>query len=102
MAHRDYVIWLDERTYVRVDFITVRGEVVSFVVRLMLVTETGDVNVVRYDTAHGMPHRDLLDKGGAIVSKDWLLNMTFDQALTHAKDDIIQNYEKYIKIFQKN
>lgn len=81
---------------------TVRGDVVGFVVRLMLVTDKGDINAVRYDTAHGMPHRDLLDKRGLIVSKDWLLSMTFDQALTHAKREIIENYEKYVEIFEAN
>ena len=81
-------------------FLTVRGRVVSFVVRLM--RQTGDrwVNVVRYDTAHGVPHRDVLDKRERILHEDWLVGMTFEEALTHAKDDLLQNYERYIENFE--
>jgi len=100
MSERDYLIWLNESTYIKIDFTTVRGRVTSFVVRLMLATDRGDLNIVRYDTAHGMPHRDLLDQRGRVVTKDWLLDMTFDEALTHAKDDFMRNYEKYIEAFE--
>ena len=56
MPEKLYTLWLDDLTFVHVEFLTVRGRVVSFVVRLM--RETGDlwINVVRYDTAHGVPH----------------------------------------------
>lgn len=102
MSERDYLIWLNDRTYIKIDFTTVRGRVVSFVVRLMLSTDKGDLNIVRYDTAHGMPHRDLLDQRSRVVKKDWLLDMTFDEALTHAKADLMRNYENYIETFEAN
>jgi hypothetical protein len=58
------------------------------------------INVVRYDTAQGLPHRDLLDQSGRVVRKDWLTNMSFEEALTHAKNDLVQNYETYLENFQ--
>ncbi|MHB8523865.1 MAG: DUF7718 family protein [Limisphaerales bacterium] len=97
MPQKDYIIWLDDQTYVRVDFVTVSGRVVSFVVSLMRAKDEKLTSIVRYDTAHGMPHRDLLDRRGRVVRKDWLPEMPFDQALTHAKIDLVENYEKYIK-----
>ena len=102
MPEKLYTLWLDDLTFVHVEFLTVRGRVVSFVVRLM--RETGDrwINVVRYDTAHGVPHRDVLDKSGRILRKDWLAGMTFEEALTHAKDDLLQNYERYIENLETN
>ena len=56
----------------------------------------------RYDTAHGVPHRDVLDKRGRILRKDWLAGMTVEEALTHAKDDLLQNYERYIENLETN
>ena len=102
MSEKDFFIWLDDRSYLNVNFTTVRGRVVSFVVRLMLVTDKGDMNVARYDTAHGIPHRDVLDSRGCLVRKDWLLNVAFDEALKYAKEDLMRNYERYIKIFEEN
>ena len=58
------------------------------------------LHVVRYDTAHGVPHRDLLDKRGRVLRKNWLVGMTFEQALIHAKEDLLKNYERYIKNFE--
>ena len=40
---------------------------------------------------YGVPHRDVLDKNGRILRKDWLVGMTFEEALTHAKDDLLHN-----------
>jgi hypothetical protein len=99
MGKKSYVIWLDDSAYVEVEFLTVHGRVVSFVARLMRFDGGELYGIVRYDTAHGMPHRDLLDRQGRIVRKDWLLEMTFDQALTYAKEDLCQNYEEYIGHF---
>jgi len=58
------------------------------------------VGIVRYDTAHGMPHRDTLDSKARLVKKDWLTGKTFEQALSYAKDDLLANYENYLKEFE--
>jgi hypothetical protein len=102
MAERLYSLWLDDRTTLQVEFLTVRGRVVSFVVRLMWRCSDQDqwFNVVRFDTAHGVPHRDLLNRHGRVVRKDWLTGLTFEQALTRAKSDLMQNYEAYIEGFE--
>ncbi len=99
MPRKSYLVWLDERTYVEVEFVTVKGRIVSFVVRLMRVEGDEVFGVVRYDTAHGMPHRDIVDRKGRLLRKDWLGEMTFDQALNHAKEDLFTNYEKYLEGF---
>jgi hypothetical protein len=102
MPEKLYTLWLDDLTFVQVEFLTVRGRVVSFVVRLMRETGGRWINVVRYDTAPGVPHRDVLDKRGRILRKDWLAGMTFEAALTPAKDDLLQNYERYIENLETN
>ena len=52
--------------------------------------------VVRYDTAHGFAHRDLLDKKGN-SQKTPLFNQDYNDALTFAESDLKTNW-KYYKI----
>jgi hypothetical protein len=102
MPEKLYTLWLDELTFVHLEFLTIRGSVVSFVVRLMRQTGGRWLNVARYDTAHGQPHRDILDRRGWIVCKDWLTGMSFEEALTLAKNDLVTNYENYIETFENS
>ena len=99
MPVREFRIWLGDRVYMAVEFETVHGEVVWFVVRLMLCTAADDQCVVRYDTAHGKPHRDLLSRTGRLVEKEWLLGMDFEEALEHAIRELKANHESYIAGF---
>ena len=56
------------------------------------------VSVVRYDTAHGFAHRDLLNlKEDA--KKTPLFNQDFNDALTFAENDLKTNWELYKKRF---
>ena len=97
MPHKDFTIRLSGNAMIVVEFVTVRGQVVSLVVRLMLKTVGGLVNVVRYDTAHGMPHKDVLGKKGDLIRKEWLGNISLPEALAFAVRDLRENYEKYIR-----
>jgi hypothetical protein len=96
VPQRDFVIWLDEQTYIAIDFATVQGVVVSFVVRLMIDTPGGEFNVARYDTAHGTPHLDIISPKNKVLSKEWLTNLDFQAALQYGIEDFKTNYEKYI------
>ena len=54
MPSKEYRIWLSEHAYVVVEFVMIKGAIVSFVVRLMFVQGDGqEVNAARYDTACG-------------------------------------------------
>jgi hypothetical protein len=54
--------------------------------------------VVRYDTAHGFAHRDLLNlKEDA--KKIPVFNQDFNDALTFAENDLKTNWESYKKRF---
>jgi len=100
MPERVYSFWLDESAYVVVEFATVDGRVVSFVVRLMLVRGNSEKCVARYDTAHGCPHLDLVDTRGRLLEKEWLLGMSLAEALRFAVNDFKLNYARYIKNFR--
>jgi hypothetical protein len=100
MPEKFFKVWLDEKTYITVLFATVDGHVVSFVVRLMSATESGDKCICRYDTAHGCPHLDIVDSRGHLLEKKWLLEMSLAEALRFAIKDLKQNHAKYFKNFR--
>lgn len=45
-----------------------------------------------YDSAHGQPHRDTLDRRGRVVHKQWLPGKDFAEVVTEAIDDIKANW----------
>lgn len=94
---KDYRIWLSDRAYLVVDFVMYGGRVLSFVVRLMRVTEHGEMLVARYDTAHEMPHRDMVSRFGEVIRKEWLEGVSMGEALTFAIKDSKSNHERYIE-----
>jgi hypothetical protein len=95
MGEENFIIWLNERTYVAVDFATFRGRVVTFVVRLMRTDPAGDRVLSRFDTAHGLPHHDLLTPKGNLAKKVWLDARSFDDALSHAIKHFKEHHADY-------
>ena len=95
MGAENFVIWLDEHTYIAVDFVTITGRVVTFVVRLMRVDPSGDRVLSRFDTAHGLPHHDLLTPKGNLAKKVWLDELSFDDALSYAIKHFKEHHADY-------
>lgn len=63
------------------------GGVTQFVVQYETwVAATGAfLPVMRFDTAHGRPHLDRLDREGNVVEKEWLDHLGRDQAMRYAE-----------------
>ena len=74
------------------------GKIVFF--RVQYETRIGDLwyPVVRYDTAHGFAHRDLLNIHGDI-RKTPLFNQDYKDALTFAENDLKTNWFSYKRAF---
>jgi hypothetical protein len=103
MPSKDYRIWLSDTAYIVVDLMMLRGQIVSFVARLMLLQPGGmEVNVARYDTAHGAPHLDVLGKRRGLLVKTWYFNARMDAVLNRAIDDFKTHYEIYIRNYMQN
>ena len=86
-----------------VEFVMIKGEIVSFVVRLMFVQDEGqEVNVARYDTAHGAAHCDVLGKRRGLLQKIWHLRESPETSLRRAIDDFKLNHEAYIRNYLQN
>ena len=91
---------LDLNCQVRFRINTARGQVTGFVVQLELEIADRLYPVVRYDSAHGQPHRDTLDADGNVIAKDWL-PYSFDAALAEARRDMLANWQQYREEFLK-
>ena len=101
MPCQRYQVFLQEEVSIFVEFHTYRGTVISFIVRLMLRGDTEEHCIVRFDTAHGLPHRDTVNSKGMLLRKDWLIGMSFSDALDYAISNIKENYETYIQEFHR-
>jgi hypothetical protein len=50
--------------------------------------------IVRYDSAHGKPHRDILHPAGA-ETKEWFTPYNNAEILTIGQRDIVDNWKSY-------
>ncbi len=98
---REFFVPLPEGSSLRIRISIDRGEVTKFVVQLEY-TIGGDTwsPVVRYDSAHGRPHRDILDPSGETVTKEWLdellaHDVSMAEGLTYGQDDLKRNWRAY-------
>ena len=71
-----------------------RGRVTGFVVQYETVIESKWMPIVRYDTAHGCAHKDLINPDGT-KEKILIGAADFNEALLMADSDINENWERY-------
>lgn len=75
-----------------------RGKILFFRVQYETKINETWYPVVRYDTAHGFAHRDLMSLNGTI-KKTPLFNQDYNDALTFAEHDLKSNWEYYKRGF---
>jgi hypothetical protein len=73
--------------------------VVAFTVQYETIIDGTIYPVVRYDSAHGYPHRDTLDSEARVIDKFWLAGWAIVDALDHAVKDVKTNYRTYRAAF---
>jgi hypothetical protein len=98
---REYFAELEEGTIVYVYFKTMKGEVTDFVVKLLAHCEGKWHEILRYDSGHDCPHKDILGTDGKTIRKVWYDFLDNAQALTMAITDIKENCEVYKQRYQK-
>lgn len=97
----NYFRQLTKEDLIFVEFKTDRGKIVSFTVKLVCTIHGRQYDVVRFDSAHGCPHKDILDTSGHVMRKVWYDYLSNSQALTMAVDDIEESCEFYRERFIK-
>jgi hypothetical protein len=76
---------------------TERGRVVHFVVQLEVEVEGEWKPVVRYDCSHRFVHRDSYSLRGKQKKEE--LDLSYQEALTFADEDIDENWGRYCSAF---
>jgi hypothetical protein len=102
MADHDFDDPLDEFAleWIRFRFTTEGNSVTVFTVQYETTLAGERVPVVRYDSAHGFAHRDVLDRDGAVIEKVVLgEGVTFADALSIGQQDIRTNWRAYRTAF---
>ncbi|MCA1667010.1 MAG: hypothetical protein LC793_06345 [Thermomicrobia bacterium] len=102
---REFFVPLPEGSSLRVRIEIDRGEVARFVVQLeYTIGDDRWLPVVRYDSAHGRPHRDILNPGGETIKKEWLdellgRDVSMAEGLNYGQDDLKKNWRAYRDTF---
>ena len=85
---------LSDKDRKRHEHIIDRGKVRGFVIQYEFFTKNKWIPVVRYDTAHGYAHKDLINPNGS-KEKILLGKVDLNEALSLADKDISENWERY-------
>ena len=98
---KEYFFEIEEGTIAYVYFKTNKGDVTEFVVKLLSVFEGEWHEIIRYDSGHNCPHKDILNRDGEVIRKVWYDFLDNGQALTMAIKDIKDNVEFYIERYRR-
>lgn len=90
----DFRRLFDEENAARVRFVLERDMVIEFVVQLECAFGGDWLPTVRYDTAHGFAHRDMLHPFNPTLKTEMPVK-DFNEGLTFAIRDLTANWEKY-------
>ena len=102
MNETSFIIYLDETNENRYRHwhIWDRGKVIEFVVQYEAFLSGEWHPVLRYDSAHGQPHRDHLHAYGT-QTKEMYPNYSNAEVMTIGQRDIIENWPSYRATYQK-
>ena len=96
----EYIISLSGDTQLRHIHIHWRNKVTGFTVQLETYINKEWQPIVRYDTAHGFTHRDIIHSDGS-KEKTPLFISDFKEALTFSGKDLKTNWRIYREQFLK-
>ena len=91
---REYLAQVGPADVMRVGFDLDRGQVTDFLVQYEAHLAGRWEPIVRYDAAHGQPHRDVLRREGP-SEKAWLPGRSHAEAMEEAIHDIRTNWAAY-------
>lgn len=94
----DYIVRLGRSDRYRSRHSRECDRIVRFVVQYETKIEDDWLAVVRYDTAHGMAHRDLVTRRGEVI-KTPVFARDYNEALTFAENDLRANWALYKERF---
>jgi hypothetical protein len=102
MRQKDFEIYLDEfrENRYRHRHTREQGVIVEFRIQYEALIAGRWQCVVRYDSAHGQPHRDVLQPDGS-ETKEWYRGYSNAEVLTIGQRDIIKNWRLYRATYEQ-
>ncbi|MCL4479595.1 MAG: hypothetical protein M1381_10965 [Deltaproteobacteria bacterium] len=94
MNKKSYVFMLTNTDRKRHEHIKEKGKIIGFVVQYEMLYKDKWVPVIRYDTAHGFVHKDLINPDGS-KEKIFIGGADLNEVMNIADKDINENWEKY-------
>ena len=101
MPKRFFRIQVSEDSEIQVFIEAASGLIINFVVKLVLRINGAEHEVIRFDSGHNCPHKDILDVGGKSTRKIWYDFLGNKEALNLSIQDLKDNYKLYIERFRK-
>jgi len=101
VSRRYFKINLSDQIEIHVFFETVSGLIINFVVKLVLKWEDRYYEIVRFDSGHDCPHKDILNAQGEVIRKVWYEFLDNKQGLDLAIKDLKDNFEIYVERFKR-
>ena len=100
MIEKSFTIALPDDNRIRIRFEKRSGLVLRFTVQLESFIDQEWYTIVRYDTAHGFAHSDVLHPDGS-AEKRLLDCVDYNQAFTESIEDIRSNYTTYRRRYEQ-
>lgn len=101
MGNQQYEKYINSKNYISVSFQTEKKMVTRFAVKLLCFIDKRWYEVIRYDSGHGTPHKDILLPDGSVERKVWYRYLDNNEALDYALDEINEQYEYFRWRFEK-
>jgi len=101
MPEKEFKIWLEDGLVLAWRD-SGSGGISSFRVVLLAEIDGEIYSVARYDTAHGVPHQDILGLKGGLLAKNWFFEYEIEKVFEYAIDDLQTNAKQYISFFRRN
>ena len=81
---------------------TSKGRYHSFAVVLMVLADGVWIDVGRFDTAHGLPHRDILGKRKGLLQKVWYDDISPKEVFHTAIKTFKEDHERIVSDYLAN
>jgi hypothetical protein len=103
VGEREFLIYLDaaQKNRYRHRHMWEQGQILGFCVQYEALIGSHWRAIVRYDTAHGQPHRDILHPDGT-QTKEVFSEYTNAELLTIGQRDIMENWPTYRAGYEKD
>ncbi|OIO72863.1 MAG: hypothetical protein AUJ85_09155 [Elusimicrobia bacterium CG1_02_37_114] len=95
---KEFIVPYPENCRKRYSHTRIKNRIVDFKVQLEVFLKNRWYPIVRYDTAHGFAHRDIIHFDGRIEKIPLFLN-NYNETLNFADTDIKMNWQLYLKRF---